>query len=274
ALFIGWELRSKRPMVDLRLFRRPAFTGAQIVAFTLSAAVFSMFLYLTLYFQNILGFSALRAGVLFLPTTALSFFAAPIAGKLSAQVPVRLLMGAGLALDGVALLLMRGITPHSHWTHLLPGMICLGTGVGLVNPPLASTAISVVEPRRAGMASGTNNTFRQVGIATGIAATGALFQHHVRGAVESALQAAHVAVDPGRLAKLASSGQIGQALHSLPPGARQPIATAATSAFVGALNQIFLAGAIVAFAGAALALLLIRGGDLAQTRGDAPAPAG
>jgi EmrB/QacA subfamily drug resistance transporter len=241
AAFVAAEHFGRRPMIDLALFRKRAFVGAQTTAFALSAAVFSMFLYLTLYLQNILGYSALGAGLRFLPTTALSFAAAPIAGKLSANVSVRLLLGGGLALDGVALLLMRGLTPGSHWTHLLPGFLCLGTGVGLVNPPLASTAIAVVPPQQAGMASGVNSTFRQVGIATGIAALGAIFQRHMTSALGA------------KAARAASSGHV-------PPQARH----AATAAFVGGLNEIFLIGAILAFVGALLALALVRRADFAR----------
>jgi predicted MFS family arabinose efflux permease len=101
---------------------------------------------------------------------------APIAGRLSTRIPVRILFGVGMSLVGIALLLMHGITPSSTWTKLLPGFIIAGIGIGTVNAPLASTAVSVVEPRRAGMASGINTTFRQVGIATGVAGLGAIFQ--------------------------------------------------------------------------------------------------
>ena len=100
---------------------------------------------------------------------------ATVAGRLSSRVPVRLLIGPGLIIIGVSLLLMRGLTVTSHWTHLLPAFLVGGVGVGLINPPLASTAIAVVPPRQAGMGSGINATFRQVGIATGIAALGSIF---------------------------------------------------------------------------------------------------
>jgi EmrB/QacA subfamily drug resistance transporter len=179
--FVAAELRQESPMVDLALFRKPSFTGAQIVAFTISSSMFSQFLFLTLYLQNQLRYSPLQAGLRFLPLSVVSFVIAPIAGRLSARIPVRILFGVGMSLVGSALLLMHGITASSGWTTLLPGFIVAGVGVGLVNPPLASTAVSVVEPRRAGMASGINNTFRQVGIATGIAGLGAIFQSKVHG---------------------------------------------------------------------------------------------
>jgi MFS family permease len=90
-----------------------------------------------------------------------------------------LLIGPGFLLIGIGLLLMHGLTPASDWTALLAGMVVAGVGAGLVNVPLASTAVAVVEPARAGMASGVNSTFRQVGIATGIAVLGAIFSHSI-----------------------------------------------------------------------------------------------
>jgi EmrB/QacA subfamily drug resistance transporter len=174
--FVFSQLSKPEAMFDLALFRKPAFAGAQIIALTLSGGMFALFLYLTLYLQNQLHLSPLQAGLRFLPLSLVSFVAAPIAGRLSTRIPVRILFGAGMSLIGIALLTMHGITPGSHWTKLLPGFVIAGVGIGFVNAPLASTAVSVVEPRRAGMASGINTTFRQIGIATGVAGLGAIFQ--------------------------------------------------------------------------------------------------
>src|SRR3954447_8970560 len=160
--FVAVESRIRYPMFDLTLFRKPTFGGACIAAFALSASMFSMFLYLTLYLQNGLGLSPLQAGIRFLPLSLLSFFVAPLAGRLSARVPIRALIGGGMVLVSIALLLMRGLSASSEWTALLGGFIVAGVGVALVNAPLASTAVSVVPPERAGMGSGINSTFRQV----------------------------------------------------------------------------------------------------------------
>ena len=195
AAFVAIELRIERPMLDLQLFRIPAFTGAQITAFALHASMFSMFLYIVIYVQSILGYSPLEAGVRFLPISVLSFVVAPVAGKLVERLPVRAFLGAGLALVGIGLLLMGGIDPDDDWTTLLPGFIVAGIGIGCTNPPLATAAIGVVEPRRSGAASGINSTFRQVGIATGIAALGALFQARVTDKLTDAL--AGVPLPPG-----------------------------------------------------------------------------
>jgi EmrB/QacA subfamily drug resistance transporter len=215
-------------MIDLTLFRRPAFVGAQITAFAISSTIFAMFLYLTLYMQDVLRLSPLETGVRFLPLSLVSFLAAPLAGRLSARMPIRVLLGAGLALCAVSLWLMSGITVHSSWTTLLAGFVVGGVGIGFVNAPLASTAVSTVQQERAGMASGINNTFRQLGIATGIAALGAIFQ-----------------------SKVGASGF----------GAPGHLSGAAGAAFVSGLNSILKVGAVVAAVGAVLALLLVRGKD-------------
>ncbi|MGH9206849.1 MAG: MFS transporter, partial [Acidimicrobiales bacterium] len=179
AVFIVAEYRQVDPMLDLSLFRRPAMVGVSTSAFTLSASIFALFLYLTLYIQDDLGYGPLAAGLRFLPITLLSFIVAPIAGKLTVRLQARYLLGSGLLLIGIGQLLMATTHPGSAWTQLLPGFIVAGAGIGMVNPVLASSTIAVVPPERSGMASGTNSTFRQVGIATGIAGLGAIFQSQI-----------------------------------------------------------------------------------------------
>ena len=114
--FVVIELRRENAMLDLSLFRKPSFTGVSIVAFTLSAGMFAMFLYLTLYIQDVLGYSPLEAGLRFLPLTVLSFVVAPISGRLLERVPARAMMGTGLILVGLGLMLMHGIEVGDDWT--------------------------------------------------------------------------------------------------------------------------------------------------------------
>src|SRR3954447_8731574 len=113
--FLVLESRRKEPMLDLTLFRNPAFAGVSIVAFVLSASMFSMFLYLTLYIQNGLGFTPFQTGLRFLPLTVISFFVAGAAGRLTHLMPPRILFGIGLGLVGLGLLLMHGVEPDSKW---------------------------------------------------------------------------------------------------------------------------------------------------------------
>jgi EmrB/QacA subfamily drug resistance transporter len=275
ALFVVVEHRQSRPMLDLALFRRPAFSGASIVAFTLSGSFFAMFLYLTLYIQDVLGYSPLQAGLRFLPSTLLSFVVAPIAGKLSVRVPVRLLLGCGLVLIGIGLLTMTVIDASSSWTALIPGFVLAGAGVGLVNPPLASTAVGVVPAERSGMASGINSTFRQVGIATGIAGLGAVFQHSVtRGTTTALLASGHAreiaSTAHGHLGTLLESGEVTQIARSLSPSARTALDHSYRVGFTGAFTTIALIAAMVALVGAVLAFVLVRSRDFVSA-GELPA---
>jgi EmrB/QacA subfamily drug resistance transporter len=262
--FVAIEQRLQHPMLDLTLFRKPAFVGAAIVAFALSGSIFAMFLYLTLFMQNILGYSPLEAGLRFLPVTVLSFFFAALSGNLTERVPVRYLMGLGLGLVGVGLLLMSGLDKDSGWTALLPGFLLAGAGIGLTNPAIASTAVGVVDPRRAGMASGVNSTFRQVGIATGIAGLGAIFQSAVTSKVVDALGSARAG------ARLPPAEVLAQGNPRAAGAARDAFVTGWT----GALNEILVVAAILALAGAVAALLLVRGKDFVAQGQGAGAPQG
>jgi predicted MFS family arabinose efflux permease len=264
--FVLAERRQYHAMLDLTLFRNRSFTGVSAVAWALSAGMFAMFLYITLYIQNVLGYSPLEAGVRFIPLTLLSFIVSPIAGKLSARVPARLLLGLGLGLVGVALLLMRGITPESEWTTLLPGFIAAGIGIGMANPGIASTAIGVVSAARAGMASGINTTFRQVGIATGVAGLGAVFQSQIESKLAEQLPNA-----PAGLAEVVASGGTRAAEQVAPPGSESQVADAATAAFVAGMNEILLIGGLIALAGAAVGLVLVRQRDFVAQPGAQPA---
>jgi EmrB/QacA subfamily drug resistance transporter len=273
AFFVA-EVRQERPMLDLALFRKPTFGGASIVAFGMSFAMFSMFLYITLYVQNVLGFSPLHAGAIFLPLTLVSFFAAPLSGRLSTRFPARILFTVGLTLVGVGLFLMGGLHYHSGWTALLAGFVVAGAGVGTTNPVLASTAIGVVPPARSGMASGINNTFRQVGIATGVAALGAIFQSRVESKLGELLAGTPAASATHPIAHILGSGQVGRAAALAPPALRPTVAHAARQAFITGLNELFVIAGICAFVTALLAFALVRQRDFAPAQQPAPAPAG
>jgi EmrB/QacA subfamily drug resistance transporter len=283
AIFVAIERRIEHPMFDLALFRKPAFTGASVAAFALSASMFAMFLYLTLYIQNSLEFSPLHAGLRFIPLTLVSFFVAPVSGQLMSRVPVRALFGFGLLLVGIGLLLMGGLSADSKWTHLLPGFLLAGIGIGTINPAIAATAVGVVPPQRSGMGAGISNTFRQVGIATGIAGLGALFQHRLLTTVPHALSGviptgngSSVAVNTFGSGEAYATGDPNVALGGLYHGhVPSAVAHAFRAGYVDALNDLFLVGAIIAFAGAIIGFALIRNRDfvVSPTEHATPEPA-
>jgi EmrB/QacA subfamily drug resistance transporter len=260
ATFIAIERRSDHPMLDLTLFRKRAFNGVSAVAFALSAGMFAIFLYITIYMQGVLDFSPLEAGLRFLPLTVLGFVVAPISGSLSHRVPIRILLGAGLTIVGIGLLLMRGISPDSAWTTLLAGFVLAGIGIGTTNPGIGQAAIAVVPVEKSGMGSGINTTFRQVGIATGVAGLGAVFQGRVDSKLGQLLPDA-----PGGLGETVASGG-SRAVAELPlaPAVHDKAVHAADAAFVSGFNDIILIAAIISFAGAALGFLLVRSEDFVQ----------
>ena len=249
-------------MLDLRLFRVPAFTGASIASFAVAASVFSMLLYVVLYLQNILGHSPLEAGLRLLPITLMAFFFAPLGARLSERVPLRALIGAGLSVAGVGLLVAGGLDVDSEWTALLAGLLLVGAGAGLVNPTVSEAAIGVVPAAKAATGAAINNTFRQVGIAVGIAALGAVFQQRIETKLGELLTSSTLQGQAGELTPAVSSGNAEAAIAAAPPEARAFLAEAGREAFLSGLNLIFVIAGVVALIGAGLSVALIRARDL------------
>jgi EmrB/QacA subfamily drug resistance transporter len=277
AVFVVAEWRQADPMLDLTLFRRPAMVGASLVAFTLSSSIFAMFLYLTLFLQDDLGYGPFAAGIRFLPITLLAFLVAPLAGKLSVRINARYLLGTGLFLVAIGLLLMSTIHTSSGWTVLVPGFIVTGFGIGMVNPVLASAAVSVVPPERSGMASGSNNTFRQVGIATGIAALGAVFQSQIQHTTTAALRTSAtgqelLARGGAALKGALAGGGVREAAAAIPSAAaRTALLHAYRVGFASTLDHLMIIGAVVAVLGSLGAFALIRQRDFVPSYSPAEA---
>jgi MFS family permease len=231
--------------------------------------MFALFLYITIYMQGVLDYSPLEAGLRFLPLTVLGFVVAPISGSLSNRVPLRILLGCGLTVVGIGLLLMHGVSAGSSWTTLLVGFVLAGIGIGTTNPGIGQAAIAVVPVEKSGMGSGINTTFRQVGIATGVAGLGAVFQAQVDSKLGELLPNA-----PDGLGEaVASGGSRAISEMQLPPAAQEKAAHAADVAFVSGFNEIILISAIICFIGAALGFALVRSEDFVQPTAGPSEPA-
>jgi EmrB/QacA subfamily drug resistance transporter len=271
--FVAVERRADHPLLDVALFRIPTFSGGLAAAFAMNGSLYAMFLYLVLYLQDDLGYSALATGIRLLLISGTAVVASMFAGVFSERVPVRWLIGPGLLLVGVGLLLMTGLSVGSSWTHLIPGFIVAGVGSGLVNPPLASTAVGVVAPQRSGMASGVNTTFREIGIATGIAVYGSVFASALRQklgravagipSLERHLHGVVTAVQQGNAA---------QAVNAVPAPLRAPLVAAIHASFASALDVLLVLSAVLALVGAACSGVLIRRRDFAVSHHQ-PTPA-
>jgi EmrB/QacA subfamily drug resistance transporter len=178
AAFAFAEQRVKEPMLPLAFFRNRSFAAAQLGAFAISASFFAVFLYTTLYLQNVLHLSAIETGLVYMPGTALMFLVSGGTATLGEKVSARAMVSGGLALVGAGMLLMTIVGVHSSWTLILPGEIIALVGTGLFNPAVSGLALGSLPARHSGLAAGVNDTFRQAGIAVGIAALGAMIPAH------------------------------------------------------------------------------------------------
>lgn len=177
--FVVVERRRRLPMLDLSLFRIGAFAGANVVAMLVSLGMFGVFFFVSLYVQNILGYSPTKAGAIFLPMTLLIIVVAPIAGRTSDRIGSRWLMGGGMTIVGVSLLLYQRVGVHSDFWTLLPAMLLGGVGMAMTMSPMTSAAMGAVPVDKAGVGSGVLNSFRQVGGSLGIALMGAILASYI-----------------------------------------------------------------------------------------------
>src|SRR5207237_935310 len=217
--FIVVERRQRLAMLDLSLFKIGSFTGANIVAMLVSLSMFGVFFFVSLYIQNILGYSATQAGAAFLPMVTLIILIAPLSGRLSDRIGSRWLMGGGMTLVGLSLLLYERVTVHSDFWTLLPSMILGGVGMAMTMSPMTSAAMGAVPVDKAGVGSGVLNSFRQVGGSLGIAVMGAIVASY---------------------------------LHHPP---RSPLAA---QDYVNGLHAGFAVGAVITFAAAIVAVVTVR----------------
>jgi len=269
AAFVAVEWRNQHAMLDLSLFKVPTFSGGNIAGFAMSAGIFSAFLYLVLYLQDVLHYSPLQTGLRLLLLSGAVFVVSGISGRLSTFVPIRFLIGGGLALVGAGMTLMLGLNASSDWTHLIPGLIVSGVGLGFIEPPLASTAIGVVQPQRAGMASGINVTFRQVGISVGIALLGTIFASRLGAFVTANTAGTALHPQAGAIATAVRNDHINTLFRTLPHSQDGVLAHVLRASYASALNDIILVGAIMTFVAAAACLVLIRKKDFVAQNWDA-----
>jgi EmrB/QacA subfamily drug resistance transporter len=218
--FVVLEHYQRLPMLDLSLFKIGSFAGSNLVAMLVSLGMFGVFFFVSLYIQNILGWSPTQAGASFLPMTLLIILVAPIAGKLSDRVGSRWLMGGGMTLVSISLLLYQRVGLHSTFWTLLPAMLLGGVGMAMTMSPMTAAAMSSVPVDKAGVGSGVLNSFRQLGGSLGIALMGAILASYV--------------TTPNR--------------HSLE----------AAQQFVNGLHAALLVAALITFLAAVVAIVLVR----------------
>ena len=179
--FVVIERRRRSPMLDLSLFRSGTYAGANLAMLLVALAMFGVFFFVSLYMQNVLGYSAVQAGAAFLPMTVLVILVAPIAGKLSDRHGSRWLMTIGMILLGVQLLYLSQLGPDAGFWNLLPGFVVGGLGMSMAMTPTAAAATRAVPVHKAGVGSAVLNAMRQVGGSVGIALMGAIVANQASG---------------------------------------------------------------------------------------------
>jgi EmrB/QacA subfamily drug resistance transporter len=219
--FVVIESRSRAPMLDLSLFRDATFAGANLVSLLVSLAMFGVFFYVSLYMQQILGYSPVQVGLTFLPTTVLIILIAPQAGRLSDKLGARWIAGTGMTLIAISLTLYSRLGTTSGFQDILPGLLTGGAGMAMTMAPTTAAAMAAVSPDKAGVGSAVLNSMRQVGGSLGIALVGAI---------------------------------MADGLHSSLAAGDSPAVS-----FVNGFHSALQIAALIAFAGALTAIALIRG---------------
>ena len=247
--FVIAERRVRVPMLDFSYFRSVQFLGANLVAFVVSFAMFGMFLFIALYMQNVLRYSPIEAGALFLPSTVMIMIFGPIAGRMADKIGPRPLMTGGLVLVSAALGWQSTIQVDSSYWVLLPAFVIMGVGLALVMSPMSTAAMNAVDRTKAGAASGVLSMSRMVGGTFGVAVIGALTISLGHDELDRIIPSVPTGVRD-RLSESLGAGGGGQDL----PAA---LVDASNQAYVYALSYGLLISAAFALAGAVLAWVLI-----------------
>jgi EmrB/QacA subfamily drug resistance transporter len=242
--FVFIERTSDAPIVDFAFFRARTFVGANVVAFTISFAMFAVFFFLALYMQNIRGYSPLETGVRFLPTTLTVMVCGPLSGRLADRIGPRTPLVIGLTLVAISLAWQSRIDIDTSYAYLAPAFVLLGAGMGFTMSPMSTAAMNAVDRTKAGVASGTLSMTRMVGSTFGVAALGALVaeigRHDLAQSLPQVPQASRE-----KLVEALGSG-------AAPSGAGTAVRTATEQAFVDALGT----GLVIAAAAMVVAVVL------------------
>jgi MFS transporter, DHA2 family, methylenomycin A resistance protein len=197
--FLWVEATSKSPMLPLTLFNERVFTSATLVGFLTNIAFYGLIFILSLFFQELRSYSALKTGIAFVPMTAIILAANLAAGSLSSRTGPRVLMVAGQALFALGCFMLLQAGPETSFMAMLLQLLAIGAGIGLTVPPMTSALLGSVEKRMSGVASGVLNSSRQIGSVFGVALFGSLIadkEQFVRGLHTSLLISA-IAVSCG-----------------------------------------------------------------------------
>jgi EmrB/QacA subfamily drug resistance transporter len=259
--FLVWEMRSPNAMMPLSLFRIPAFSAGNAVAFSVSLGMFATFFFLSLYMQTIRGYTAFEAGVRFLPMTVMIIVTAPNAGKYASKHGSRIPMTYGLLLASGGLFALSRLSVDTPYLLMLPVFVIMGHGIGATMAPMTAAVMNAVGHDRAGLGSAMTNTSREVGGVFGIALLGTILTTRLHAALEPAL--GRIGLPPEQqavVAAAASRGRIDPALlRTLSPEQRAAVAEAFRQSFMNGFRASLFIGGLVLLVAAFVANRFIPG---------------
>ena len=280
AAFITWETKSDHAMMPLRFFRIPAFSAGNHVAFSVSLGMFAVFLFISLYMQNIRGYSPFAAGLSFLPMTMMIIIVAPNAGKIAQKHGSRAPMTAGLLMSATGLVLLSFIGADTYYLVILPIFVLMGSGMGMTMTPMTAAVMNAVGPQRAGLGSAMTNTSREVGGVLGIALLGTILTTKLKSSFTAALTAIPglPAAQTQGLAVSAGHGRLDSGLvQSLTPEQQGAVFHAYQTSFMSGFRLALLFGSVVLFSAAFVANRFVPSGapqrDAQHPSADQPAEA-
>jgi len=257
--FLLIEWLSATPMLQLQFFRNRTFSGANLVGVIVSFGFFGVIFFLSLFLQNVQGYTPTQAGVRQLPVSLAVMATAIVAGRITGRFGARLPVTAGLVVAGSALLLMTTVQATTSYADFWYFLLLMGIGTGLIMSPMTTAIMGTVPPARAGMASATSNTLRQVGSVFGIAVLGNIVTRSFTQHLQDALAVLRLppAVARGILA-MANQGQ--QSGGKLPAGVDpRAIHHMIGSSFTSGLHVALWISGILLIVGAPIAYTTIRG---------------
>jgi EmrB/QacA subfamily drug resistance transporter len=286
-VFYVWEHRVKQPLIDFSLFRSLNFAAGNATGLLLSAAMMGVFFTIPIFLQSVLGFSAIKAGLVMAPMSVIIIFAAPLAGILSDRLGSKWIVAAGMFLLAVGLAWMAGlipgvekIAPDTTSLSLLAPFLISGIGIGFAVAPVTSAVMATAPRDRVGNASGVLSTMRQVGSLLGIAVLGAVLQNQVTANITKGVEAISQIPDAlkQKIIAAASSGSMQMGAPNggsgMPAMAQAMMESLFKGWFTDAIATAFLVGVAFAVIGGLCALLLrshVKEANAAKQAGERPA---
>lgn len=274
AAFIGWELHTEHPMLDIRFFRDRRFSAANIAITLVYFAMFGQMFVMSQYMQVILGYTPLRAGVLMMPMSIVMMVTAPFAPRLVERIGTKLVVGFGLLIASLGVFIVSTVPTSDGYPRLLQGVVLLAIGMGCVMAPATESIMGSLPPAKAGVGSAMNDTTRQMGGALGVAILGSILASVYQPNVESQLTAIGV-VDPSLSAAVDSVGGAVQgvvpAIAQTDPALAEQIRQIAVNEYVAGQHLAMRVGALVILLAAFIVFkwLPARASDAREHRADA-----